>query len=162
MLSELLPATRRIPAVLTLCVFCAASIWAQTKPNFSGTWKELQPSSPGYSHTEKIQHQDPSLKVVIETQSTGGRLGSGLYMDRTYTIGGKKEVKKGDDGIIRSVSAKWEGATLVFLRTEKEGANTTTTREVWSLSEDGKTLTKTRRITNWRGSKDEKTVFEKQ
>lgn len=163
MLSDTLRRTCFTLALATLCVSAAVSICAQTKPNFSGTWNQIQPpTSAMYSHVEKIQHQDPSLKVVIETKSTGGPIGSGLYMDHTYSIGGKEEVKKTDDGVIRSVSVKWEGNTLVFLRTEQEGANTTTTREVWSLSEDGKTLTKARHTTSWRGVKDEKSVFEKQ
>jgi len=135
---------------------------AQGKPNFSGWWKEIQPKSPGYLHVEQITHVGNSLKMIVQTRSLGGPVASGLYMDRSYTIGGKEEVKKTDDGIIHTVSLKWEGDTLVFLRTEKEGKNITTTREVWSLSDDGKTLTKTRHITDWRGSKDEKSVFEKQ
>ena len=100
--------------------------------------------------------------MVIETKSTAGTISSGLFLDHTYTIGGKEEVKKADDGTIHTVSVKWEGNELVFLRTEQEGANTTRTREVWSLSADGKNLTKARHITSWQGSKDEKTVFQKQ
>ena len=98
----------------------------------------------------------------MDTKFTGGPIGSSLTTEHTYTIGGKEEIKKTDDGIIHAVSVKWEGTTLVFLRTEQEGANTTSTREVWSLSENGKTLTATRHITSWRGTKDEETVYERQ
>ncbi len=37
---------------------------------------------------------------------------------------------------------KWEGNTLVFETGEKEKAGSLFTRETWTLSDDGKTLTK--------------------
>jgi hypothetical protein len=149
--------------VLVIASFCLASAFGQALPNFSGTWSQTYPpTSAMYSRTDKILQQDSTLKVFTESKSSGGLLASGYSMDRTYNIGGKEEVTKSDTGRVRTLSVKWEGTALLFLRTEVEGANTTTTREVWSLSTDGKTFTRNRTITTSNGTKEEKTVLEKQ
>jgi hypothetical protein len=152
---------RPILVMMTFSLLTSTSGFCQAKPDFSGTWKDATSTST-YSFTETIEQRGTALKVVVDWSFTGGAMGSGLTTDHTYTIGGKKDVTKSNDGIVRTVSVRWEGTSLVFLRTEQEGANTTTTREVWSLSENGKTLTATRHITSWRGTSDKKTVFEKQ
>jgi len=163
MLSNFFRPARFTLAIVTLCIFDAAFMFGQSKPNFSGTWNQIQPPTGSTSsHVEKIQHREPDLKLIIETKTYAGMIRSGLYLDHAYSINGQEEVKKANDGTIRTVSVHWEGNTLVFLRTEQDGADIITTREVWSLSDDGKTLTKTRHITSPGGVEDEKSVFEKQ
>jgi len=161
MLSHMLRFFRLVLAMTAFWLLTSNFAMGQTKPDFSGTWKDIASTSTS-GCTEGIQQRDTLLKVVVDTKLGGGALLSSLTAEHTYTIGGKEEIKKTDDGIIHAVSVKWEGTSLVFLRTDQEGANTTTTREVWSLSENGKTLTVTRHITSWRGTSDGKTVFEKQ
>jgi hypothetical protein len=61
-------------ALLTLAI---GLVQAQAKSDFSGTWKinagktDFGPMPPPDSMTEKIVHEDPSLKVNIA--QTGGR-----------------------------------------------------------------------------------------
>ena len=63
-------------ALLTLAV---GLVQAQAKTDFSGTWKlnagksDFGPMPPPDSMTEKIAHQDPSLKASVAT--TGGMQG---------------------------------------------------------------------------------------
>jgi hypothetical protein len=161
MLSHMLRLFRLVLAMTVFWLLTSNFALGQTKPDFSGTWKDAASTST-YSCIETIQQRGTALKVVVDTKSTGGPLLGSLTAEHTYTIGGKEVVKKTDDGIVHTVSVRWEGTSLVFLRTEQEGANTTSTREVWSLSENGKTLTVTRHITSWRGTSNEKTIFEKQ
>jgi hypothetical protein len=40
-----------------------------------------------------------------------------------------------------------------------EGTNATIEPEVWAVSDDGKTLTKERQTTDWRGTRNERSVF---
>ncbi|HEV2314307.1 MAG TPA: hypothetical protein VGR94_03300 [Candidatus Acidoferrales bacterium] len=96
----------------------------------------------------------------METTITGSR-GVSSH-ENTYTTDGKKQMTKDRDGdaLIRSVN--WEGDTLVFLTVEQERGNTLTTRDVWILSDDGMTLTKTRHLTGPRGLTDQKYVYDKQ
>ena len=144
------------------CILATAPSLAQLQPDFSGIWKLRQPESSGYSRVETIEQGASRLKIVVESRFAAGTMGGGLYTDHTYEIGGRPEVRTADDGIIRTVSVSWEGNTLLFLRTEREGANTSTTREAWSLSSNGMILTRTRHITTWRGATDEESVFDRQ
>ena len=106
----------------------------------------------------KVELKDAGLKVV--TTITGSRGES--TRENTYSMDGKEQVTKDREGDEFTRSVQWEGDTLVFLTVEKEGANTITTREVWTLSDDGKTLTKTRHLTSSRGVTDQKYVYDKQ
>jgi hypothetical protein len=81
--------------------------------------------------------------------------------DRTYTIG-KKEQSQDREGDQFVTNVKWEGNTLVFETVEKERDATLTNKEVWMLSDDGKTLTKSFRRAGPRGESDQKYILEKQ
>ena len=97
----------------------------------------------------------------VESKSSFGSVSGSYSGDHTYTIGGRLESTKDPDGRIRSVAVSWDGPKLVFLRTTTEGANTTTEREAWSLSDGGDMLFKDRRTTDWRGTRDERIVFQR-
>ncbi|MHB8410881.1 MAG: lipocalin/fatty acid-binding family protein [Candidatus Acidiferrales bacterium] len=148
--------------VFFLTILLTASAIGQVKPNFSGTWKQnnakskLAPDAPVWVH--KIEQKGAELKV--ETTITGSR-GVSSH-ENTYTTDGKKQMTKDRDGDALTRSVKWEGNTLVFLTVEKERGNTLTTREIWRLSNDGKTLVKTRHLTGPRGVTDQKYVYDKQ
>lgn len=144
-------------------IFLGAIVCAQTRPNFSGTWKQNMEKSPTHSswlksYVNKIDQQETTLKV---TTTTVGDRGERTF-DRTYEIG--KEQKSQDrEGDEFTTTVKWEGNTLVFDIVEKEHDATLTTREVWTLSGDGKTLTKSiHHAGGPRGESDQKYVLEKQ
>ncbi len=150
--------------LLSLTLTLALAAPAQTKPDFSGTWKQnnekstFRSDSTIQSYTNKIEHQDPRLKVT--TVRTGPR-GESTF-ERSYTTDGKEQKTTDREGDEFKSSVKWEGSTLVFETVEKERGNTITTRETWTLSADGKTLTKTIHRSGPRGESDQKYVLEKQ
>ncbi len=136
---------------------------AQSGPAFSGTWTQVEPApGPRSTRVERLDLRDSMLKVTVDF--TGPALGGGVsgHLDHTYSIGAPAETKKDPDGTIRSVAVTWDGSSLVFVRTTQEGANTTTTREVWALSDDGTTLTKSSETTSWRGTSRDTRVFKRQ
>jgi hypothetical protein len=82
---------------------------------------------------------------------------------REYTIGGEPTVTADREGDQFTNTVKWEGNSLVFETVEKEKAATLTSREVWTLSPDGKMLTKRIHRTGGRGGDSDQTyVLEKQ
>lgn len=149
--------------LLLLTLLYAAFGFAQNHPNFSGTWTQNMEKSPTHSswlksYINKIDQQDATLKV---TTTTVGDRGERTF-DRTYDIG--KEQKSQDrDGDDITTSVTWEGNTLVFDIVEKEHDATLTSKEIWTLSDDGKTLTKSiHHAGGPRGESDQKYILEKQ
>lgn len=152
----------RLLPVAWMLVAVAASSSSQVRPNFSGTWTQFEPQlGPDSSYTERIALADPVLKVTVDGSGSAGSIGMAYHLDHTYSIGAPAETRKFDDGRIRSVTVTWEGLALVFVTSTQEGANTTTEREVWSVSDDGTTLTKTRETANWRGTSSDRRVFKR-
>jgi hypothetical protein len=81
--------------------------------------------------------------------------------DHEYVIG--QENKGQDrDGDQFTTNVKWDGNSLVFENTEKEHEAALTSKETWTLSDDGKTLTKTIHRSGPRGDSDQKYILEKQ
>src|SRR6516165_12130368 len=147
---------------LSLVLFLVAAAAAQTRPDFSGTWKQNMEKSPTKSswlksYVNKIELQDANLKV---TTTTVGDRGERTY-DRSYVIG--KEQKSQDrEGDQFTTNVKWEGNTLVFETVEKEHDAVLNSKEVWTLSDGGKTLTKNIHRSGPRGDSDQTYVLEKQ
>jgi len=145
-----------------LILFLIGAAAAQTRPDFSGTWKQNMEKSPTKSswlksYVNKIELQDANLKV---TTTTVGDRGERTY-DRTYVIG-KEEKNRDPEGDERTSIVKWEGNTLVFDSVEKEHDAVLTSKEIWTLSDDGKTLTKKIHRSGPRGDSDQQYVLEKQ
>jgi hypothetical protein len=147
---------------LSLVLFLVAALDAQTRPDFSGTWKQNLEKSPTKSswlksYTNKIELENASLKVVV---TIVGDRGENTYT-RTYTIG-KLEKSQDREGDQFATTVRWEGNTLVFDTLEKEHDATLTSKEIWTLSEDGKTLAKSIHRSGPRGESDQKYILEKQ
>jgi hypothetical protein len=148
-------------ALLTLAV---GLIQAQAKTDFSGTWKlntsksDFGPMPPPDSLSEKITHQDPSLKATVS--STGGMQGDMTY-DVSYTTDGKECVNHLGENEFKS-TVNWEGDELVVNTKGSFGGNDFTSKDRWTLSSDGKTLTVARHLSSAMGEADIKTVFDKQ
>lgn len=147
----------------SLLVF-AATLAAQSRPEFTGLWKQDNSRStvrPGSTlqYSNKIEHHDPRL--VLTTILAGGDRPESTF-SRTYSTDGKPVASSDREGDRFTTTVKWEGRTLVFETVEKETNATLTTRETWTLSEDGKTLTKKRHMTGPRGDSDQTYVLVKQ
>jgi hypothetical protein len=149
---------------LTLLTLALGLVQAQAKTDFSGTWKlnaaksDFGQMPPPDSITQKITHQDPSLKANVAT--TGGMQGDMTY-DLSYTTDGKECVNHIGEGELKS-TLKWDGDELVVESKGSFGGNEFTAKGRWNLSSDGKTLTVTQHFSSAMGEGDVKEVFEKQ
>ena len=149
-------------AVLTIAVF-AAALTAQNRPNFSGTWKlnlsksDFGPLPAPSSRTDVIEHADPALKVSTIAENPQGRQAT----TANYTTDGKEVMNKLGPREVKSTVA-WEGANLVVNSKFSFNENDVTVKSVWTLSDDGKTLTQNAHLAAQMGEADQKMVFEKQ
>ncbi len=141
----------------------AVAAMAQSKPDLSGTWTQVEPPiGRDATHVERLELRDSVLKVSVDMSGPAIGGGYGGHLDHTYSIGAPATTTTDNDGVIRSVAVTWDGPALVFVRTTQEGANTTTTRDVWSVSEDGTKLTKSSETTSWKGTSRDTRVFRRQ
>ena len=147
-------------AILTLAGF--ATLAAQTKPNFSGNWtlnvskSDFGMLPPTESRTDVIEHNDPALKVSTTATGAQGK----QSFTANYTTDGKEVVNKRGPSDMKSTAA-WEGNKLVMNSKLTIGDNDVSLKAVWSLSDDGKTLTQNVHLAAAMGETDQKLVFEK-
>jgi hypothetical protein len=143
---------------LIVCL-CASIAGAQTKPNFSGTWK-MNPEKSKFERggpdriQSKIEHKDAAIaESLTVTNQNGDRT-----VETKYTIG-DKETPQEVMGRSAQTSAKWDGDGLIIEWKTDDGFF----RRKLTLSPDGKTLTMV--VTQSRGSgeqAEDTVVFEKQ
>lgn len=153
---------KRRLAICTIAIISAAMVAAQNRPDFSGTWKQNMEKTPTKSswlksYVNQIELQGGTMKV---TTTTVGDRGERTYA-RVYTIG-KGEASQDREGDQFTTNVNWQGDTLVFDTVEKEHDTTLTSKEVWALSDNGRTLTKTIHRSGPQGESDQKYVLEKQ
>ena len=142
-------------------VLVAGTAAAQDKPNFSGEWKMnaarsdfgLLPAPASITRT--IAHKEPSLSIV-ETQEAGA---GPQTMTRKYTTDGKNVTFESGGAEVRG-SAVWDGNTIVV--DSKVEIAVLHFLDRMALSNDGKILTSTIRITSPEGTVDLSVVFERQ
>lgn len=146
---------------LVVAGLIATSALAQPKPDFSGTWKASGTSEQN-SHTETIVHQDPNLTLHVQTRFVNSRLSGGMSDDSTWVIDGVEHASRNGSGVQFWRTNSWEGRTLVFLTIRKDGYRIVVRREAWSLSEDGSTLTKAKRVIDMDGVTESTQAFVRQ
>ena len=151
---------RRFQALIGfVCAIGAFAVAAQTHPDFSGLWEQnMEKSSKTslQSYANRIEQKGDSVTV---TTILSGSHGESSY-DRAYVIGKESHSNDKEGDQLTSI-VRWEGQSLVFLTTEKEKAGTIETRETWSLSADGKTLTKVRTSHGPRGDMEQRYILDK-
>jgi hypothetical protein len=144
---------RKIHEFVASFFVLALVAFAQSKPDFSGTWKlDTARSNFGalpapQSSTLKIEHKEPTFKMV---SITVGDSGERTY-ELSFTTDGKECTNFVGNIELKSV-AKWDGNVLTM--EHKAAGGEVTVKDQWALSEDGKTLTVTRQ---WSGSQGETT-----
>lgn len=153
-------------------VIGALPSFAQTKPNFSGSWSldksrsnfgRLAKEAANVKITLKITHRDPELKMT----RTGNLNGQGGSQSLTYFTDGRGE---NNPGLLNNTTAssktKWEGARLTSRSLSSLSLNGQSfqleTIERRELSADGKTLTLSVIASSPRGIDRLKLVFAKQ
>ena len=170
-----------------LCVTAVAG-YSQAKPtDFSGTWvldvskSQLGERARIEAMTVTVAQTDKELKVTTETKrpappadaSSGGPGGRGMgrgFGDGTvsYSLDGKETIVE-IEGPNGKMPVKYKGtieggkANLSSTRTftGPMGEVTSMTKDSWSLSADGKTLTVAREQTSPRGTNSSTLVFAK-
>jgi hypothetical protein len=149
-------------AVLTVFLF-AASVVAQSKPNFSGTWKlntsksDFGPIPGPTARVDVIEHNDPALTDSVNAEIPTGK----QVFTSTYTTDGKEVVNKRGTTEVKS-TLTWDGGKLVVNSKINANDQEITVKSVWSLSADGKTLTQNQHLAAQMGEADQVLVFEKQ
>jgi hypothetical protein len=152
---------RKTTAISTMLMLvgalCASFAAAQTTPDLSGTWK----MNPAKSKAErplpsgikvKFDQKDSSFKETL-TMAFGNNEQSAEY---EYAADGK-EVEPADPKIPYTITAKWEGKTLVQTLKQK-GKSQGFTRK-FTLSDDGKSISLVIENPNADGSKTVDTLF---
>lgn len=144
-------------------VASVASLSAQSKPNFSGTWKlNVEKSDfgvlpPSNARTDVVDHQDPNLKISVSDDGAQGQQNYTLVM----TTDGKEALNKPGGLEMKSV-ATWNANNLVVNTKLQFQGSDVAIKTSWTLSDDGKTLTENAHLESPMGETDQKMVFEKQ
>jgi hypothetical protein len=145
-----------IAAIVCLCASIAS---AQTKPDFSGTWKmnreksKFERGGPD-AILIKIDHKEPAFAENWTVSTPDGE----RSLQAKYTTDGK-ETEQEVMGRMAKTSAKWDGDALVIEFKSEEGFF----KRKITLSADGKTITKIVTQSPRDGEQTEDTViFEKQ
>jgi hypothetical protein len=145
--------------ITTIVCLCALIAAAQTKPDFSGSWKmnrEKSKFADGGPNAIliKIDHKEPAFTEEWTMSTPEGE----RSFQAKYTTDGK-ETEQEVMGRTAKTSAKWEGNALVIEFKTAEGFF----KRKITLSADGKTITKA--VTHSPGGGDpmeDTVVFEKQ
>lgn len=155
---------------LTALATLAASAGAQAQADFSGTWKRNAEKSdpmggPGGGGGGMMANATWTITQTADKITIAIQAGE-MNRTSTYTLDGKESVNPGMRGAEVKSTAKWEGASLVIESTQTmsgpNGDMTITSKEVRTLSEDGKTMTVvTTRVTP-QGERTTKAVYDKQ
>jgi len=153
---------KAIVAALSVTAF-ATSMLAQSKPNFSGTWKlniaksEFGPLPAPDSRTDVITHNEPTIKIDVDSKGGQGDFTGTL----NYTTDGKEATNKMGPRDVKSTLG-WEGSHLVVNSKLSFNDAEVTIKSVWTLSDDGKTLSQDAHIISPMGELDTKQVFDRQ
>jgi hypothetical protein len=136
----------------------------EAAPNFSGDWKmniaksDFGPvPAPGVL-TRAIKHNDPALEIATHQKGARGEVNTQLK----YTTDGKPCMNTVQGGEAKG-TATWHGDSLV-IESERDFQGTPiTSKETWTLSDGGKTLTIANHVSvPQQGEFDIKYVFDKQ
>jgi hypothetical protein len=148
---------------LVVALVLALSGYAQTKPNFTGTWKlNVSKSDFGMmpapeSRSDVIEQSEGMIK---DTVSSAGAQGATSYTINIKTDGVEAPVKLGARDV--KMSAAWSGNALTVTTKLDVSGNDVVIKSNWTLSSDGNTWTQAAHITSPMGETDTKLVFEKQ
>ncbi len=120
---------------LAVASLAGLSLSAQTRPNFTGTWKLNVAKSemggrPVTELTVVVEHKDPSFKF------TSSGVADGNNFDQEEEITTDNKPSQGENGTVST--AHWEGPVLVIEVKSAEGDVLESGR--LSMSDDGKTI----------------------
>jgi len=158
---------RRVFALSAIVAAACFAAPADSKPDFSGDWKlnvdksNFGPMPGPESSTRKIVHKDPD--VAVTTTQTGGPQGD-MTTDVKFTTDGKEvtNVIKTPNGDIEiKTTGTWDGKDIKTNNKLNIQGMDITSEERMALSDDGKVLTNTQKISTPQGDFEVSLVFEK-
>jgi hypothetical protein len=142
-------------AVMTAVVLPFAAR-AQTKTDFSGTWTlDAARSDAPMGRGGAGGGRGPAGPLVIKQTATEIVIGPA-----TYKLDGSESINEGRGGAAKS-KAKWDGAKLVIETSRDIQGMSITTKEVRSLSADGKDMTVETAVSTPQGDVNHKQVYTK-
>jgi methionine synthase II (cobalamin-independent) len=152
----------------TLAAVGIAQTAGQAKPNFAGTWKlNLQKSDLGQmapdSETYTVAQTDTEVKVTIASESQFGKMNYtfAAKLDGTDTPLAADAFPAESPFRILTSKAEWQGSSLVITQTTSFQDAKGTLKSTYTLSDDGKVLTKATHVTFDQGDFDSKSVYDK-
>lgn len=154
---------RRLLSITFLLALPIASVFAQQKPDFTGTWKlNVAKSDFGLlggptSRTDGIIHQGASLSISTIADDVQGK----QQYKINYTTDGKEAINKLGPYEVKSI-LKWSGRNLVISSRFIYNNVNITSEATWTLSPDGKTLTIKTDFKGALGNHSQRLVLEKQ
>jgi hypothetical protein len=138
---------------------------AAERPNFAGTWKlnNLRSTQDGPAdrvYVLMIEQQGVNVKVTTKSEGVTN------ILDGAFKADGKPRVAKVGNNY-RYTTVEFQNATLVFDIIDKDSKKDTAravmeVRDAYTLSPDGKVLTRFRRTGGGGKVVDQKYVFDKQ
>ncbi len=135
-----------LPAALAL--LCAVGAFSQDKaPDISGVWRWNAQKSAG-SPTAPTASTPSDMRVKIEQNGADLLLtwrvltgASEMMQTSYYRIGSDDSRNIGTRGVPIKSNARWQGTALAIDSAPVPGNDGVSTRELWTLSKDGQTLT---------------------
>jgi hypothetical protein len=163
---------RRLAIATMLAAFAAVSS-AQPpntpKPNFAGTWKlnldksDLPDMLRPNSETDTVAQTPDQVKVSITSDSQMGKLAYSFAakLDGTNTPAAADDFPPDSVFKILSSQAAWQGNSLIITQKSSFQDAVGTLTLTFTLSDDGKVLTKATHISFDAGEFDSKSVYDK-
>jgi hypothetical protein len=150
-------------AILAAGALLVGVVTQAASQNLSGEWK-LNFAKSNYgkfpapsSMTRKITHNDPKLILSTTQKGAQGEVTSHL----AYTTDGKESVNQIAGGESKGI-AQWIGDKLMIESSRDFQGMTLKQKDIWTLSDDGKTLTIDSHVSIPNGEFDIKQVFDRQ
>lgn len=159
---------RRTKFLLLASLLCCSALGETVKPNFTGIWKlnngrSTQDGPPDRVYICTVEQTARAITVTTKADGVTN------ILDGTFPISVKPHIAKVGANY-RSTKVYWENSTLVFEILDRDSKKDTAKtvmglRETWTVSPDGKILTKFRRTAAAATAgkvADQKYVFDKQ
>lgn len=146
------------------------SVAATAHPNLTGTWNlnlaksDFDQIPPPASETLVFTQTDSHITVAVTSDSDRGKENYtlGFPTDGTDTPTPKETIPATAELQILSSKGEWKGASFVFTEKITYQGNPGTLTSTFTLSPDGKTLTRVMHISVDQGDFNTTSVFEKQ
>lgn len=151
------------PALVLLLAVAVGPLEAQSPPNLSGTWvlqlaeSDFGPIPAPEGRTDVIDHQEPRITI----RRTVVAQGQETTTDLRYAVDGERHANTAG-GLEMGSRLSWNGAALTMVSAAQTPQGEVGIVDVFTLSEDGQTLTQARTLTLGGQELSQRLVLKKQ